>query len=100
MFSRPGVLVPYLRSLSFPFSHQRSGSLLGLVCGFSCLHAGLGGEGAFRLVFSFFWSGKRELVSRSTAVQSHLFGGFSIVNVKFKVYALLGQWVKRLAPSP
>ena len=29
------------------------------------------------LVFSFFWSGKRELVSRSTVVQPHLFGGFS-----------------------
>ena len=53
-----------------------------------------------RLVFSFFWSGKRELVSRSTVVQSHLFGGFSVVNVKFKVYALLGQWVKRFASSP
>ena len=30
-----------------------------------------------RLVFSFFWSGKRELVSRSTVFQPHLFGGFS-----------------------
>ena len=53
-----------------------------------------------RLVFSFFWSGKRELVSRSTVVQSHLFGGFSVVNVKFKVYTLLGQLVKRFASSP
>ena len=42
-----------------------------------------------RFVFSFFWSGKRELVSRSTVVQPHLFGGFSVVNVKFKVFALL-----------
>ena len=53
-----------------------------------------------RLVFSFFWSCKRELVSRSTVVQLHLFGGFSVVNVKFKVFALLGQWVKRFASSP
>ena len=40
-------------ALSFPVllqqdpSHQRSGSLLGLVCGFSRAHAGLGGERAF-----------------------------------------------------
>ena len=53
-----------------------------------------------RFVFSFFWSGKRELVSRSTVVQPHLFGGFSDVNMKFKVFALLGQWVKKFASSP
>ena len=52
------------------------------------------------LAFSFFWSGKWELVSRSTVVQPHLFGDISIVNVKFKVYALLGQWVRRFASSP
>ena len=28
------------------------------------------------LAFSFFWSGKRELVSRSVMIQSALFGGF------------------------
>ena len=39
-------------------------------------------------------------MSRSTVVQPHLFGGFSFVNVKFKVFALLGQWVKRFASSP
>ena len=53
-----------------------------------------------RLVFSFFWSGKRELVSRATVVQPHLFGGFSVENVEFKVFSLLGQWVKRFASSP
>ena len=53
-----------------------------------------------RLVFSFIWSGKRELVSHSNVVQPHLFGGFPVVNVKFKVFALLGQWVKRFASSP
>lgn len=51
------------------------------------------------LAFSFFWSGKRELVSRSSVSLSPLFGGFSVVNVKFKVWSLLGQWVKRFASS-
>ena len=52
------------------------------------------------LVFSFFWSGKRELVSRSVVAQPSLFGGFSVVDVKLKVWALLGQWVRRFASSP
>ena len=52
------------------------------------------------LVYSFFWSGKRDLVSRSVVVQPSLLGGFSVVNVKFKVWSLLGQWVKRFASSP
>ena len=52
------------------------------------------------LVYSFFWSGKRELVSRSVVIQPSLLGGFSVVDVKFKVWSLLGQWVKRFASSP
>lgn len=52
------------------------------------------------LVFSFFWSGKRELVSRPVVVQPSLLGGFSVVDVKFKVWFLLGQWVKRFTSSP
>ena len=52
------------------------------------------------LAFSFFWSGKRELVSRSVVVQSPLFGGFAVVDIKLKVWSLLGQWVKRFASSP
>ena len=51
------------------------------------------------LAFSFFWSGKRDLVSCSVVVQPSLFGGFSVVDVKLKVWALLGQWVRRLASS-
>ena len=51
------------------------------------------------LAFSFFWSGKCELVSRSVVVQPSLFGGFSVVDVKLKVWALLGQWVRRFASS-
>jgi len=45
------------------------------------------------LVYSFFWSGKRDLVSRSVVIQPSLLGGFSIVDVKFKVWSLLDQWV-------
>ena len=52
------------------------------------------------LAFSFFWSGKRELVSRSVVVQSPLFGGFAVADIKLKVWSLLGQWVKRFASSP
>ncbi len=51
------------------------------------------------LVFKFFWSGKRDLVSRSVMVQSPLFGGFSVVDIKLKVWSLLAQWVKRFASS-
>ena len=51
------------------------------------------------LAFSIFWSGKHELVSRSVVIQSPLFGGFSVVSVQYEVWALLGQWVKRLASS-
>ena len=53
-----------------------------------------------RLVFSFFWSGKRELVARTAITQSPLFGGFFVVDVSFKVRALLGQWVRRAVSSP
>ena len=51
------------------------------------------------LVFNFFWSGKKDLVSRTIVVQSPLFGGFSVVDVKLKVLSLLAQWVKRFASS-
>ena len=51
------------------------------------------------LVFNFFWSGKRDLVSRAVVVQSPLLGGFSVVDVRLKVWSLLGQWVKRFASS-
>lgn len=51
------------------------------------------------LAFSFFWSGNRELVSRSSVSLSPVFGGFSVVNVKFNVSSSLGQWVKRFSSS-
>ena len=52
------------------------------------------------LVFNFFWKGKRDLVSRSVVVQPTVFAGFSVVNVKFKVFSLVAQWIKRFASSP
>ena len=52
------------------------------------------------LAFSFFWKGKCDLVSRSVVVQPTLFGGFSVVKVKFKVWSLVAQWIKRFASSP
>ena len=52
------------------------------------------------LVFNFFWKGKRDLVSRSVVIQPSLFGGFSVVSVKFKVWSLVAQWIKRFASSP
>lgn len=52
------------------------------------------------LAFNFFWKGKRDLVSRSVVVQPSLLGGFSVVSVKFKVWSLVAQWIKRFASSP
>ena len=51
------------------------------------------------LVFAFFWSGKKDLVSRTVVVQSPLFGGFSVVAVKLKVLSLVAQCVKCFASS-
>ena len=51
------------------------------------------------LVFNFFWSRKKDLVPRTVVVQSPLFGGFSVVDVKLKVLSLLAQRVKRFASS-
>ena len=52
-----------------------------------------------KLVFDFFWKGKRDLVARSVVVQHPSVGGFSVVDVKLKVQALLVQWVKRYVLS-
>ena len=53
-----------------------------------------------QLVFKFFWSGKRDLVARRVVVQPTSCGGFSVVDVELKVWALLLQWVRRLVASP
>lgn len=52
------------------------------------------------LVFKFVWSGKRDLVSRSVVSQPSLFGGFNVVDIKFKNWSLQAQWVRRFASSP
>lgn len=52
------------------------------------------------LVFNFFWKGRRELVSRSCVVQHPQLGGFSVINVKLKVWSLVVQWIRRFVCSP
>ena len=52
-----------------------------------------------KLVFDFFWKGKRDLVARSVTVQHLSVGGFSVVDVKLKVQSLLVQWVRRFELS-
>ena len=52
------------------------------------------------LVFSFFWSGKSDLVARAVLHHSTFQGGFGVVSVRFKVHALLAQWVRRYVTSP
>ena len=53
-----------------------------------------------KLVFNFFWKGKKDLVARSVVVQCSLFGGFSVVDVKLKTWSLIVQWIRRLVLSP
>jgi len=52
-----------------------------------------------KLVFSFFWKGKRDLVARAVVVQSPSVGGCSVVDIKLKVQSLLAQWVRRFVSS-
>ena len=52
------------------------------------------------LVFNFFWKGKKDLVTRSVVCQPFLFGGFSVVSIKSKVWALHVQWARRLVTCP
>lgn len=52
-----------------------------------------------KVVFNFFWSGKRDLVARKVVVQSPDVGGYSVVSIQLKVYSLLALWVKRLLLS-
>ena len=53
-----------------------------------------------KLLFGFFWSGKRDLVSRKVMAQPKESGGFSVISIEFKVAALLVQWVRRLTVCP
>ena len=52
-----------------------------------------------RLLFSFFWKGKKDLVARAVVVQAPSVGGCSVVDVKLKVQSLLVQWVRRFVMS-
>ena len=52
-----------------------------------------------RLVFSFFWKGKKDLVAPTVVVQASPVGGFSVVDVKLKVQSLLVQWVRRFVTA-
>ena len=52
------------------------------------------------LFLVFFWKGKHNLVSRSVVVQPPSAGGFSVIDLRLKVAALLVQWVTRFAVSP
>ena len=45
----------------------------------------------YKLIFKFFWSGKRDLVACRVVVQPTSCGGFSVVNVELKVWVLLLQ---------
>ena len=51
------------------------------------------------LVFSFFWSGKLDLVATNVVHRSTRQGGFGVVSVRYKVCALLAQWVRRYATA-
>ena len=52
------------------------------------------------LVFKLFWSEKRDLVARNVVKHPCSDGGFNVVGTRFKVYALLVQWVRRYLSSP
>ena len=40
------------------------------------------------LIFNFFWGGKRDLVARNVVIHPKKMGGFSMVSIELKVYAL------------
>ena len=52
-----------------------------------------------RLVFSFFWKDKKDLVLRSVVAQAPSVRGFSVVDGKLKVQSLLVQWVRRFVTT-
>ena len=53
-----------------------------------------------QLIFKFFWKGKPDLVARVVVAQPTAAGGFSVVDIKSKVFSLLVQWVRRFSSSP
>ena len=52
------------------------------------------------LIFSFFWSGKRDLVARDVVHHFTFQGDFGVVSVRYKVHVLLAQRVLHYATAP
>lgn len=50
-------------------------------------------------IFSFFWSGKKDKISRNVVCQPKSVGGFNVVDVSAKFHALHVGWVRRLCQS-
>ena len=51
-------------------------------------------------LLNFFWGGKKDLVAFDVVIHHREDGGFGVVSISWKVYALLAQWIKRLCFSP
>lgn len=52
-----------------------------------------------KAVFNFIWNGKPDLVTKDVIAQPPSSGGFSVINIQLKVWALLLQWVKHFSLS-
>jgi hypothetical protein len=46
-------------------------------------------------IFSFFWAGKKHLVSQNTLMRPVSQGGLNLVDLSFKLKALQVQWIRR-----
>ena len=53
-----------------------------------------------KLIFKFSWTGKPDLVARVVVSQPMAAGGFSVIDIKSKVFSLLVQCVRRFSSSP
>ena len=53
-----------------------------------------------KAIWSFFWSGKRDLVARRVVVQPKIAGGFEVVDLRLKANALVLQWARRFRRKP
>lgn len=53
-----------------------------------------------RQIFQFFWSGKKELVSRDTLSLPPARGGYGLAHVKLKSFSLKACWIRRYSTSP
>ena len=52
-----------------------------------------------KAVWTFFWSGKRDQVARTTVTLPKAQGGFGVVNYRYKAEAFALQWLKRFFVS-